>query len=135
MGDTVGGESIRRADNAELDRSRDALIDEMALPFLDLAEKFEAAKLNGADPQTWKALFETNLFLWKFISNFLPRHFDEDVTKETRDLLGRISKFMIKVSVAIEDEPEKDGTLIDTLVKMNLNMCDQILAMRRPDPE
>lgn len=133
MGDNVGSGIIQIVANAELDRSREELIDDMAIPFLDLAEKFQAARLNGADPETWKALFETNLFLWKFISNFLPMHFDDQVSEETKGLLDRISKFMIKVSVAVGDEPEKDGSLIDTIVKMNLNMCDQILAMRPPE--
>ena len=57
MGDSVGTDIIQIVANAELDRSRDELIDDMAIPFLDLAEKFQAARLNGADAQSWKALF------------------------------------------------------------------------------
>ncbi len=110
--------------------TRNDLIDDMALPFLDLAEKLEACRLNGADPQDWKAVLETNLFLWRFISNFLPKHFDESVTDETRDLLDRIGEFMVKVGVAMEEGPEQHPELVKTLVTINLNMCDQILAMR-----
>lgn len=110
--------------------SREELIDDMALPFLDIAEKLEACRLNGADAETWKAILETNLFLWRFISNFLPKHFDEAVTAETRDLLRRISDFMVKVGVALDDGPDQDPYLIRKVIHLNLNMCDQILAMR-----
>ena len=110
--------------------SRDELIDDMALPFLDLAEKIEAARLNKADGETWQAIFETNLFLWRFISHFLPHHFGEDVTPETRELLSRISQFMTKVTVALADRDAKDPELLEKIVNLNLNMCDQILAMR-----
>lgn len=113
--------------------SREELLDDMALPFLDLAEKLEACRLNGAQPDTWKALLETNLFLWRFISNFLPKHFDASVTPETRELLRRISEFMIKVGVALEEGPERDPVLIRKVIHLNLNMCDQILAMRASD--
>lgn len=110
--------------------SREELIDDMALPFLDIAERLEACRLNGADPETWKAVLETNLFLWRFIANFLPKHFDQAVTAETRELLRRISDFMVKVGVALDEGPEKDPNLIAKVVHLNLNMCDQILAMR-----
>lgn len=106
------------------------MIDDMALPFLDLAEKLEACRVNGADAETWKAVLETNLFLWRFISHFLPKHFDAAVTPETRELLARISGFMTQVGVAMEEGPEKDPALIRKVVHLNLNMCDQILSMR-----
>ncbi|MEQ8443273.1 MAG: hypothetical protein RIM33_13420 [Alphaproteobacteria bacterium] len=111
-------------------RSRTELIDDMALPFLDLAEKIEAAKINNAAPESWAAIMETNLFLWRFISNFMPRHFSDEVSKDTVDLLEKISEFMAKVSVALAEQPTKDPALIDKIVQLNLNMCDQILAMR-----
>lgn len=111
-------------------RSRTELIDDMALPFLDLAEKIEAAKINNATPESWAAIMETNLFLWRFISNFMPRHFSDEVSKDTVDLLEKISEFMAKVSVALADQPTKNPALIDKIVQLNLNMCDQILAMR-----
>eukprot|EP00752_Nemacystus_decipiens_P000734 g734.t1 len=118
------------APNALPAGARDDLIDDMALPFLDIAEKLEACRLNGADPETWKAILETNLFLWRFISHFLPKHFDAAVTEETRELLRRISDFMVKVGVALEEGPERDPHLIRKVVHLNLNMCDQILAIR-----
>lgn len=111
-------------------RSRTELIDDMALPFLDLAEKIEAAKINNAAPESWAAIMETNLFLWRFISNFMPRHFSDEVSKDTVDLLEKISEFMAKVSLALAEQPTKDPALIDKIVQLNLNMCDQILAMR-----
>jgi len=122
-------EMIRVASSTD-GRTRTELIDDMALPFLDLAEKIEAAKVNNADSEAWIAIMETNLFLWRFISNFLPRHFSDEVSSDTVDLLEKISEFMAKVSVAISDQPAKDPALIDKVVQLNLNMCDQILAMR-----
>jgi hypothetical protein len=122
-------ETIRVAQPGD-SRTRTELIDDMALPFLDLAEKIEAAKVNNADPEAWIAIMETNLFLWRFISNFLPRHFSDEVSKETVDLLEKISEFMAKVSISLSEQPAKDPALIDKVVQLNLNMCDQILAMR-----
>ena len=58
-------EMVRVASNNE-GRTRTELIDDMALPFLDLAEKIEAAKVNNADPEAWIAIMETNLFLWRY---------------------------------------------------------------------
>lgn len=110
-------------------RTRRELIDDMALPFLDLAEKIEAAKLNGADAETWRAIFETNLFLWRFIANFLPRHFSDEVPQDAVDLIGRISNYMNSVTVTLMDAEEKDSAVLEKVVTLNLNMCDQILAM------
>lgn len=106
------------------------MLDDMALPFLDLAEKLEACRVNGADQDTWRAVLETNLFLWRFISHFLPRHFSDEVPAGASELLNKISEFMIKVSVALAQDPSQDPDLIDKVIQLNLNMCDQILAMR-----
>lgn len=128
MADT-DSDTVRLDAAAGESRTRRELIDDMALPFLDLAEKLEAAKLNGADAESWRAIFETNLFLWRFIANFLPRHFSEEVSQETVDLIKRISDYMQKVTVTLMDEAEKDASVIEKVVTLNLNMCDQILAM------
>jgi hypothetical protein len=124
-----------RIESAMLDgRSREELIDDMALPFLDMAEQIEAAKLNDISDEAWQSILETNLFLWRFISNFLPRHFSDDVTSETAGLLSKISDFMTKVTVALSDDGTREPELLDKMIKLNLNMCDQILAMRNnPD--
>lgn len=113
---------------------RDEMIDDMALPFLDLAEKLEAARVNGADRETFRAILETNLFLWRFMTHFLPRHFEAEAKSETIDLLKRISEFMAKVTVAMDGDPSQDPDLIRKVVQMNLNMCDQILAMGEQIP-
>ena len=106
------------------------MIDDMALPFLDLAEKLESCRVNGADQETWRAVLETNLFLWRFISHFLPRHFSDEVPAGAAELLGKISEFMIKVGAALSEDPNQDPDLIEKVIQLNLNMCDQILAMR-----
>lgn len=129
MADT-NEDSIIRIGGSGDTRTRDELIDDMALPFLDMAEKIEAARLNGADADAWRAVFETNLFLWRFIGNFLPRHFSEDVSPEMTELLQKIGNFMTKVTVAMLEEEDRDDALLDKVVKLNLNMCDQILALR-----
>lgn len=132
MTETGMDDAVRIAQDDAIGRSREELIDDMALPFLELAEKIEAAKVNNADDETWTAIFETNLFLWRFIANFLPRHFSDDVTSETSDLLDKISVFMTKVTVALSGDTAKDTALIEKVVQLNLKMCDQILAMRGP---
>ncbi|RED53951.1 hypothetical protein [Aestuariispira insulae] len=104
------------------------MIDEMALPFLDLAEKLEAARLNGADKATWTAIMETNIFLWRFIANFLPKNFDREVPARGGAMLEMIADFMTRASMAMPDNP--DTELVDKLVRLNLNMCHQILSMR-----
>lgn len=130
MTESGAADTVRIAQVDAIGQSREDLIDDMALPFLELAEKIEAAKVNNADEDTWTAIFETNLFLWRFIANFLPRHFSEDVTSETSELLEKISVFMTKVTIALSGDPEKDTALIEKVVQLNLKMCDQILAMR-----
>jgi len=109
-------------------KSREEMIDDMALPFLDMAEKIEAARVNKVDKEAWRAILETNLFLWRFMSNFLPKHFSAESGKETKELLRRISDFMVKVSVAVEGDPSQNPDLIRKVIQLNLNMCDQILS-------
>ena len=104
------------------------LIDEMALPFLELAEKLEGARLNGVDDETWKAIMETNIFLWRFIANFLPQNFDAAVPNRTHGMLEMIADFMLRAGTAMQDTRDED--LVEQLVRLNLNMCDQILSMR-----
>ena len=110
------------------DRNPEDLIDEMALPFLELAEKLESARLNGADRATWAAVMETNIFLWRFIANFLPKNFDREVPARSGAMLEMIADFMARASNAMPENP--DTELVDKLVKLNLNMCHQILSMR-----
>ncbi len=132
--DQVGADVIRINPNDTGGRSREELIDDMALPFLDMAEKIEAARLNAVADDVWRGILDTNLFLWRFVSNFLPRHFSEDVTPETVEILGKISDFMTRVTAAMAQENLRDDELLDKMVTLNLNMCDQILTMRRnPD--
>lgn len=135
MAEITDANVIRLGEIDLADGRRAELIDDMALPFLDLAEKIEAAKINGASEDSWRAIFETNLFLWRFIANFLPRHFNGEVSSETAELLSKISDFMAKVTVAMSDEGEKDAAVLDKVIKLNLNMCDQILAMRGNEAE
>ena len=73
-------------------------VDDLAKPFLDLAEGLEAARLNGVPEETWEALLETNVFMWKYMSSQLPRMSSQSLPEETRALLGRITEFMSKAS-------------------------------------
>lgn len=114
-------------------KSREELIDDMALPFLNLAERLEAARLNGMDRTEWNAVLEANMFMWRFIANYLPRMFDDKVPKRTGAMLEMIADFMTRAEAAMPDGP--DAKLVATLVEMNLNMCDQILHMRTGDFE
>ena len=104
-----------------------ALIDDMAQPFLDLAERFEGYRLNGASDQDWTALLETNMFLWRFVANYLPSTMRSNVPMTMVDLLKRISVFMMRAGVELREN--RDEELINRIIELNLNMCDQILAL------
>lgn len=110
------------------DGSPDQLIDDMAQPFLDIAERLEAARLNETDDETWVAILETNMFLWRFTANFLPRQMPADMPAGLGDLLHRISRFMKQAGYELQRDRNDD--LINRVIELNLNMCDQILAMR-----
>lgn len=104
------------------------ILDDLAKPFLDLAEGLEAARLSGVPPETWEALLETNVFLWKYISAQLPRLSDQPLPADTQALLAKIAEFMNKASATVA--VQRDDELIRKMVQMNLNMCDQILRLR-----
>ncbi len=115
------GEKIFRQNDAG------TLIDDMAQPFLELAEKFEIARLNELDDKDWYAILESNMFVWRFVANYLPRQLRDDVPKEMGDLLVRISEFMMQAGSELRSN--RDDTLIQRVIELNLNMCNQILAM------
>lgn len=104
------------------------VVDDLAKPFLDLAEGLEAARLNGVPEETWEALLETNVFLWKYMKVQLPKLADGDIPAETADLIQRITDFMNKASATLL--ARRDDDLIRKMVQLNLNMCDQILRLR-----
>jgi len=104
------------------------IVDDLAKPFLDLAEGLEAARLNGVPEETWEALLETNVFMWKYMSAQLPRMSNQGLPPDTRDLLKRITDFMNRASASLVGQ--RDDELIRKMVQLNLNMCDQILRLR-----
>ncbi|MEQ9490798.1 MAG: hypothetical protein RIM72_17585 [Alphaproteobacteria bacterium] len=115
------GEKIFRQNDAG------TLIDDMAQPFLDLAEKFEIARLNELDDKDWYAILESNMFVWRFVANYLPRQLRDDVPEEMGALLVRISEFMMQAGSELRSN--RDDTLIQRVIELNLNMCNQILAL------
>ncbi len=115
------GEKIFRQNDAG------TLIDDMAQPFLDLAEKFEIARLNEMDDKDWFAILESNMFVWRFVANYLPRQLRDDVPESMGELLVRISAFMMQAGTELRTN--RDDTLIQRVVELNLNMCNQILAL------
>lgn len=115
------GEKIFRQNDAG------TLIDDMAQPFLDLAEKFEVARLNELDDKDWFSILESNMFVWRFVANYLPRQLRDDVPESMGELLVRISEFMMQAGNELRTN--RDDTLIQRVVELNLNMCNQILAL------
>jgi len=115
------GEKIFRQNDAG------TLIDDMAQPFLDLAEKFEIARLNELDDKDWYAILESNMFVWRFVANYLPRQLRDDVPESMGELLVRISEFMMQAGNELRTN--RDDTLIRRVIELNLNMCNQILAL------
>ncbi len=107
----------------------ETLIDDLAKPFLDLAEKLEATRLNDFDDHTRNAVLDANAYVWRFVANFLPRQLSKDVSPEMADLIVRISDFMQQAGIQLRKQ--NDEGLIKRLVELNLNMCNQILSLRK----
>lgn len=105
------------------------LIDDLAQPFLDLADKFEAARLNTVDTETWRAILDANVFLWRFVANYLPGQLDKKASAETSETLVRIGNFMQQACVKLRNE--RDDALELRVIELNLNMCGQILNLRQ----
>ncbi len=103
------------------------VLDELAQPFLDLARKLEEIRLNGADPADWVAVADTNMFYWRFIVNYLPKHFETKVSPASKAMLEMIADFMIRAAKAMRSNV--DENLLGQMVQMNLNMSDQILTI------
>ncbi len=107
---------------------REKMIHDMAVPFFDLAEKLENARLNGLDSKTWKAVLETNSFIWRYIADFLPRNFDQDVSEETTTMLKNVADYMPRAARAVLKAQQSD--VCAQMVTLNRNMYNQILTMR-----
>ncbi|MDX1737164.1 MAG: hypothetical protein R3261_02945 [Alphaproteobacteria bacterium] len=112
-----------------LDANEDPVVvlDHLAQPFLDLAQKLEAARLEGIDQEEWVALTDTNMFYWRFIVNYLPKNFESRVSPASKAMLEMIADFMIRAAKAMRRNP--DGNILKQMVQMNLNMSDQILTI------
>ncbi len=105
------------------------LIDDLAQPFLDLAERFEAARTHPTDWETWRAVLDTNIFYWRYMANFLPGQLEKTASEETTEVLTRIGAFMQQACLALHDA--RDDVLEQRVVELNLNMCAQILNLRQ----
>ncbi len=105
------------------------LIDDLAQPFLDLAEKYEAARLNDVDEETWHAIQDANVYVWRFVANYLPGQLDKSVSGEMSEVLVRIGDFMRQACLSLRDN--RDDALELRVIELNLNMCAQILNLRQ----
>jgi len=105
------------------------LIDDLARPFLDLAEKFEAARRNEVDSETWYAILDANVFFWRFVANYLPGQMDKTASAETGEMLVRIGDFMQHACLKLRRG--RDDVLEQRVIELNLNMCGQILSLRQ----
>lgn len=110
------------------EENREEIIDEMALPFLELAERFEGARLNGVSEDDWVALMDANAYIWTFFKNYLPKTFDNQVPEQTVATLESISQYMLRARNAMGTDVDME--LAGKIVQLNLNMCDQILRTR-----
>ncbi|MDJ0683571.1 MAG: hypothetical protein QNJ84_02610 [Alphaproteobacteria bacterium] len=111
----------------------ESLIDDMAQPFLDIAERLEAARLNDVDAETWAAILDTNVLLWKFIANYLPTQLNRDMPAESTDLLRRIADFMSQSCTSLRRD--RDEALTKWVIELNLNMCEQVLSEQKQRAE
>lgn len=102
-------------------------VDTMAEPFWDITERLERARAQGADEETWFALLDTTVFVWRFAANYFPTQFDKDTSAETVELLKRISAFMDKACAELRIT--RQDALIQRVIELNVNMCHQVLTM------
>lgn len=105
------------------------LIDDLARPFLELAEKLEAFRMADADQADWGPVLDANVYIWRFVSNYLPGQLDKEVCAELGETLQRIGDFMHMACRKLRDA--RDEELLDKVIELNCNMCAQILDLRR----
>ncbi|WP_425405656.1 hypothetical protein [Hwanghaeella sp.] len=105
------------------------LIDDLAQPFLDLAKKFETARVSDVDTETWHAILDANVFFWRFVANYLPGQLDKTVSTEMSEVLIRIGEFMRQACLSLR--ANRDDVLEQRVIELNLNMCAQVLNLRQ----
>ncbi len=98
---------------------------ELAFPFLQTAVRIDQARQNPDDREALMAVLESNALLWTHIKNSFSQNFDE-IPQEYHEFLMRMSDFMMKSAVVLNRSLDLD--LMDKLVALNLNMCEQILS-------
>lgn len=105
------------------------LIDDLARPFLELAERIENARKDTVDIDTWNATLDANVYIWRFVANYFPSQLDKEKCAELGETIGRIGDFMHMACRKLGEA--RDEALIDRVIELNLNMCAQILDLRR----
>ena len=98
---------------------------ELAFPFLQAAVRIDHARQHPNDRDALMAVLEGNALLWTHIKNYFSQNFDE-IPDEYHDFLIRMSDFMMKSAIVLNRSMDLD--LMDKLVALNLNMCEQILT-------
>ena len=98
---------------------------ELAFPFLQTAVRIDQARQNPDDRDALMAVLESNALLWTHIKNYFAQNFNE-IPHEYHDFLVRMSDFMMKSAIVLNRSMDLD--LMDKLVSLNLNMCEQILS-------
>ncbi len=98
---------------------------ELAFPFLQTAVRIDQARQNPDDREALMAVLEGNALLWTHIKNSFSQNFDE-IPQEYHEFLMRMSDFMMKSAIVLNRSLDLD--LMDKLVALNLNMCEQILT-------
>ncbi len=104
------------------------LIDDLARPFLELADKIEAAR-ETADPVEWGAILDANVYIWRFVANYIPGQLDKQVCAELGETLKRIGDYMHMACRKLREARDED--LINHVIELNCNMCAQFLDLRR----
>ena len=105
------------------------MIDDLARPFLELAQKLEVACAEPEGSEEWGAVLDANVYIWRFVANYLPGQVDKDVCAELGETLRTIGDFMHMACRKLRSE--RDEELTGRVIELNLNMCAQILDLRR----
>lgn len=101
-------------------------VEETAFPFLQHAVLLDQARTAWA--QLDKALGK-NAEMWLKLTDDVMSS-PKSLPLETIDFIHKTSAFVAKVASAVRTE--MDDQLLDTLIKLNLNMSEMILAKEDP---
>ena len=97
----------------------------MAFPFLEAAVRIDQLRQSSLDKEALREALNENVALWFLLKNHVLNT-EPDTTADHVDHIVKVSNFMAKAAICLINS--YDDSLMDHMVKMNLNMCERLLA-------